>query len=85
MGTYAFKEERLNCIFVPQDWLDCFPNYCFINGVSDRSYHTPLWLQLYERRRRGLQRPFHFENAWLEEEDLPSVVTDSWPVSSDMC
>lgn len=64
-GTETFKEERLVRIFVTQEWMDIFPDCSFINGVVDRSGHTPLWLQLYERMSRGLPRPFCFENAWL--------------------
>lgn len=34
------------------------------------------------KEERG-QRPFRFENAWLEEEDLPVVVGESWLRNSE--
>lgn len=77
-GTDDFNEERLDRMFATQDWFDLFPYNVLINGVASRSDHTPLWLQLWERRRRGTPRPFRFENSWLEEEGLADVVGESW-------
>lgn len=54
-----------------------FPNNNLINSVDDRSDHSLLWLQLWEHMRRGYPKPFRFENAWLEEDDLSIVVGDS--------
>lgn len=64
--TESFKVERLDRALATQEWLDLFPNVCLTNGVEDRSDHTPLWLKLWERRRKGGPRPFRFKNAWLE-------------------
>lgn len=77
LGTVNSKEERLDRILVNQHWLDLFPAYRFINGVSNKSDHSPLWLHLFERNRKGM-RGFRFENAWLEEQELSSIVEGSW-------
>lgn len=61
--TDNFKEERLDRVLASRDWIDLFPKNCLINGVVDRSDHTPLWLQLWEGRYRGYPKHFHFENA----------------------
>lgn len=81
IGTPEAKEGRLDRIFVTQSWLDPFPHNRFVNGVSDKSDHTPLGLRLNEWDRRGGHRTFKFENAWLEEPELPLVVGDSWRMS----
>lgn len=65
-------------ILVTQSWFDAFPHNRFVNGNSDKSDHTPLWLRLNEWERKFRHREFKFENSWLEEPELPSIVGDSW-------
>lgn len=64
ISLLGLKEEvrrhsnKRDKIFANQEWLDLFLEYCFIKGVADGSNHTPLWLQLNERRHRGNICPF---------------------------
>lgn len=78
VGTPEVKEGKLDRAFATQQWLDLFPHNKLVNGVSDKSDHNPLWLRLNKLERRFRQRGFRFENAWLEESELPSIVGDSW-------
>lgn len=61
-----------------QEWLDAFPLCKLVNAVSDRSDRSPIHIQLYNKERRQSRRRFRFENAWLEEPDIDTVVNAGW-------
>lgn len=77
-GTDDFKEERLDRAMVVQSWKDCFPDHLLRNLTTNRSDHTPLLLHLFDRGLRRRRRGFKFENAWLSEEDLETIVERGW-------
>lgn len=52
MGTPDVKEGKRVRAFDTQSWLDKFPQNKLVNGVSDKSDHSPLWLRLNEWDRR---------------------------------
>lgn len=81
VGTPKAKEGRLDRVFVTQSWLDSFPHNRFINGVSDKSEQTPIWLSLNEWDRRVGHCEFKIENLWLKEPEFPLVVGESWRMS----
>lgn len=63
VGTPDVKEGKLDQAFPTQNWLDVFPHNKLVNGVSDKSNHSPIWLRLNEWERRPHLRSFKFENA----------------------
>ncbi|MCH79971.1 hypothetical protein A2U01_0000733, partial [Trifolium medium] len=71
-------EERLDRALATQWWLDEFPQFKFINATADRFDHSPILLRLIHVEKEFKPRVFKFENAWLEEHDLNSVVSDAW-------
>ncbi|KAG4949610.1 hypothetical protein JHK82_042833 [Glycine max] len=58
-----------------QSWLDNFPNYCPISFISCKSDHSPTVLKLQNNLPFRRPRRFCFENSWLDEDELPHVVT----------
>lgn len=73
LGTPDSKEVRLDQALATQSWLDVFLMHRFINGVSDKSDHSPTWLRLRDDDRRPNRRQFRTENVWVDEPDLPII------------
>lgn len=71
-------EERLDRALCTQSWLTMFPQATLTNLVAAMSDHSPTGLNLHGADIIHVQRRFRFENAWLKEEELHSVVHDSW-------
>ncbi|MCH92818.1 endonuclease/exonuclease/phosphatase family protein, partial [Trifolium medium] len=63
---------------VTQAWYDTFPQCQLHNLVADRSDHYPILLKLQESNRRKTMREFKFENSWLQEEELETIVNGGW-------
>lgn len=78
IGRPEAKEGRLDRVLASQSSIDMFPHFKFINGLSNKSDHSPLWARLNDWERKAKVRDFKFENSWLEEPELPSIVCDSW-------
>ncbi|KAL8519995.1 hypothetical protein ACS0TY_010795 [Phlomoides rotata] len=75
-GTLNAVEESLDRAMVNLTWNDLFPNAKLLNlGTSIRS-------QSYFVIRNN--RPFHFENKWLEELELRSIIDRCWSGFGDL-
>lgn len=78
LGTPDSKEVWHGRALATQSWIDYFPMHRLVNGISDKSDHSPIWLRLADENRRPMRKPFRFENVWLDEPELTSIVADSW-------
>jgi hypothetical protein len=78
MGSNYVVEERLDRAFVTHTWLDLFPHSVLINLVSGASDHSPILLYTEPQVFVYKKRQFRFENAWLVEPELPTVVNEGW-------
>lgn len=68
-------KKKLDHAMATQSWLDNFPNYCPISFISCKSDHSPTVLKLQNNLPFRRPRRFCFENSWLDEDELPHVVT----------
>ncbi|MCH80235.1 hypothetical protein A2U01_0001001 [Trifolium medium] len=82
-GGDDMKEERLDRAMATQAWFDTFPNCQLHNLVASRSDHYPILLKIQEGNRRKIMRKFKFENSWLYEDELESIVHGGWGKDSD--
>lgn len=76
-GSSNEVEERLDMAMTTQSWLEMFRNVKLSNLIAPISDHSPFFLlncetKLYFAPRKN----FRFENAWLVESELDSVVRD---------
>ncbi|MCI15822.1 endonuclease/exonuclease/phosphatase family protein, partial [Trifolium medium] len=76
--TTTPTEERLDRALATQQWLEEFPHFKFINAIADRSDHSPILLRLVNLQKENRARVFKFENSWLEEQQLQTVVEGAW-------
>lgn len=70
--------ERIDRAMRTASWITLFPSVHLTNMVASMSDHSPINLTLCDRivvNRRG---QFRFENSWLLEEGLDSMVLESW-------
>ena len=84
MGTSYVVEERLDRALVTQEWMSMFPHCILHNLISGASDHSPILLNTDPRVYEYKRRKFRFENAWLVEPELPSVVSDGWMGQADL-
>ena len=61
---------------------DTFPNCCLSNLISGRLDHFPILLKLSQHYQTRKAKRFHFENSWLEEEELSHVVNEALTIST---
>ena len=71
-------EERLDWAMENEDWFQLFLEATLNNLVAATSDHSPIMLCTaikvpYKRKHR-----FKFENSWLLEDELKSVVSENW-------
>lgn len=77
-GTMDVTKERLEKALANQALIYSFPQCRLTNIMMDRFDHLTIVLSLESNFVKGECKVFRFENAWLEEEDLPRVVEKSW-------
>ena len=71
-------EERLDMAMVTSSWLDLFQNVNLKNIFALVSNHNLILLQFDEDQLVPRNKKIKFENSWLLEPDLNSVVEESW-------
>lgn len=82
MGTSDVKECKLDHAFANQSWLGLFPQNKLVNGVSDKSDHSPLWLWLNEWKGEPVNMGSSLEmHGWMNLSF--SIVSDNWGTSVD--
>lgn len=74
-------EETLDRALVTPAWLQLFPHARLSNLFSFTSDHTPILLNLVSRQKDFFRRSFRFENKWLTEPDIDTIVNSRWEVS----
>ena len=77
-------DERLDMAMVTSSWLDLFQNVNLKNIFASVSDHNPILLQVDEEQLVPSNRKFKFENNWLLEPDLKSIVEESWVGSGSL-
>lgn len=77
-GTTRWVEERLDRVFVNEDWRFLFPTNKVQNLIAPTSDHSSLFLQVSVWRPRTRGYRFRFENCWLREEGCSDIVMESW-------
>lgn len=83
-GVAREVEERLDRAMANQHWLQFFPEVKLTNIVAPSSYHSPILLSCVPPHcHTGYHRRFRFENSWLLEPELDSVVRDIWDRTRD--
>lgn len=78
--------ERLDRICFNPTLRAIFPSGTIFHLDYKFSNHRPLELLLSKRsheRRPSWKRPFHFEEVWLETNDLSSMVEEAWNVGGE--
>lgn len=70
-------EERLDRAMSTASWMTLFPSASLSNMVASMSDHSPISLKPCSRDSEVYGRKFRFENSWLLEEGLDSVVMES--------
>jgi hypothetical protein len=78
LGHEDVVEERLDRALVNQSWMNLFPHCTLHNLVSGASDHSPILLNTEHQMYTYKKRQFRFENAWLLEPDIESVVSNGW-------
>lgn len=71
-------EEKLNRVIVTCDWLDLFLDFQLSNLVNSKLDHFHILLKLGSNQRRPLCKKLCFENSWLFECDLNSIINEEW-------
>ncbi|KAL8464398.1 hypothetical protein ACS0TY_034068 [Phlomoides rotata] len=77
-GSSSFVEERLDRAMGNALWHEMFPSARLSSLVSPTSDHCLILLDMAPIVIRRRFKSFRFENKWLEERDLPEVVSRSW-------
>ncbi|KAL8479369.1 hypothetical protein ACS0TY_026296 [Phlomoides rotata] len=73
-GSRNVVKERLDRAMVTPSWMDLCPNEKLLNLVAPVSDHNPIMVDTSPTPFVARYRPFRFENKWLEEPDLKSVI-----------
>lgn len=71
-------EERLDRAVASNSWRLLFKNARLENVNTVCSDHSALWLNLDSKLKRGPEKLFRFENAWLKDEECLNLVADYW-------
>lgn len=66
-GKETEVDERIDRALVSASWLDLFPSAKLRSVFAPISDHSFLILNPIEQRYFHHQRPFKFENSWLDE------------------
>ncbi|XP_058726534.1 uncharacterized protein LOC131597891 [Vicia villosa] len=74
-GTEHMIEERLDRVFATPEWLSLFPTFTLTNLIASPSDHSPIVLSDKVTSISCHARKFQFENSWLREDDIHSVVS----------
>ncbi|XP_021600717.1 uncharacterized protein LOC110606275 [Manihot esculenta] len=77
-GTDQCSKERLDRACSNATWDARFPDAISSNLVAPVSDHTPLLIETVGTQVREANRRFHFDNSWLEDDELGEVVLTSW-------
>lgn len=80
-GTNRWVEEKLDRVFVNNDWRVRFPSSCVHNLVASSSDHSALYLQINIWRPVTRRSRFRFENSWLRERRCSEIVQECWQQS----
>lgn len=73
--------ERLDRCLGNADWCTVYPNTMVYHLPMLRSNHAPILILLHSTRRQT-NKPFHFENWWLMEQEYEQVAKTSWQRST---
>lgn len=73
-GTENAVEERLDRAMMMPRWSELFLNAKLLNLVAPVSDHTPILVYSDPAVVMRRQRTFRFENKWLQEPDLRSIM-----------
>ena len=76
-GAFNWIEERLDRAMSTQRWSTLFDTACVYNLETISFDHSALLLDFLEKK-VSRRRRFHFENAWIKEEDYRHLVGVSW-------
>ncbi|KAL3011546.1 hypothetical protein AAZX31_07G204100 [Glycine max] len=69
-------KEKLDRGAATLDWIDLFPNFKILNGLSPKYDHSPITMKLNDVKRRHFQKHIRSENAWFLEIELNGVVME---------
>lgn len=77
-GTDRWVEEKLDRVFVSDDWRDRFPTNTVQNLIAPSSDHSALYLQIRIWTPVARRSHFRFENSWLREKRCSEIVRECW-------
>lgn len=77
-GTSRWVQERLDRVFVNEDWRGKFAVHKVQNLVAPTSDHSAIFLQLSTWRPVPCGYHFRFENSWLREDRCSYIVATCW-------
>lgn len=77
-GTHRWVQEKLDRVFVNEDWRSMFPTNRVQNLVAPSSDHSAPFLQVSVWRLVPRAFRFCFENSWLKEERCSEIVAECW-------
>lgn len=66
--------ERLDRIFVNNEWIDLFPKAVVIHLPKTHSDHNLLLLNLQPRHANSMDKPFRLETIWCRHPDFINLV-----------
>lgn len=77
-GTVRWVQEKLDRVFVNEEWQRLFPTNKVQNLIAPTSDHSAIFLQVSVWRQVPNGYRFRFENSWLKEERCSEIVADCW-------
>lgn len=77
-GKEDWVQQRLDRVFVSDDWLDSFQQSQVLHIDTTSSDHLPILLQLRRYVITCRKKSFRFENCWLNDTEFANVVGRSW-------
>ncbi|XP_073019426.1 uncharacterized protein [Primulina eburnea] len=75
-GSENFVEERIDQVMGTPTWAEKFPRARLHNLNAPVSDHSPILLETEFRETAVHKQRFRFENRWLREPDLNSIMED---------
>ncbi|XP_058724489.1 uncharacterized protein LOC131595962 [Vicia villosa] len=79
-GSEQMVEERLDRAFASPDWLNLFPTVSLTTLIASHSDHSSILLSCEMNQHVCNKFRFRFENSWLRDIDIKSVVESGWKV-----
>ncbi|KAL8553536.1 hypothetical protein ACS0TY_002010 [Phlomoides rotata] len=76
-GSTHLVEERLDRAMGTSAWHGRFPDAKLLNHVAPVSDHNPILLRMETTPMHCKHRQIHFENRWLHEKDIPTIIRRS--------